>query len=461
MKSDKSPLVIGLIALLVFGLAGAGTFAFLLYRDKSEAVAATVAFTVNADGWSEETSSPIPVHVTGETVDNEKVDEKYFIGHSENNLSLKSGTYEVEVYASPVNADGGMYSAPKPVKLVIPTKEESDEPTADTVNVFENMAAAYGAVLDDPAGHIEDAEGVTSYTYRLVDINGDNLPELLLAHTQNKEVYSLSVFTTANDGTELVRLDQGSFLMSYGASSAGGYRGSVCFSPTDKTFFEESMSAGTGDGTLSKRVMTDNKLEPVHVKDFSMRRGESTDDVVPADCEYFTADNETDLSDRNPIEDMSKEQSGTSSDSSGITASAEISLSPAPANEITDEDIDKAQAAMKEAGLSETEINTFVDTARKARQEENDRIEAERKAEEERKAQEQKAKELEALGMYPGAGGARPANAQPCPVFSAGNVSFPSGTVASGNSWCSMGDDHVFCRGAGSNYPMQSCESGS
>ena len=184
---------------MVFLLVGSAVFGFLMWKHTSEHKAemepASVSITVNAEGWSEETSSPVPLHITGQTDDKEKVDEKYFVGKSDKELALKPGVYEIEVYASPVTEAGGMYRVAEPVEIGV-SKNASD-----------------------------------------------------------------------------------------------------------------------------------------------------------AKCK--------------------------------CSPSADITLSPIPANEITDEEIEKAQAAMKEAGLSEEEINTFVDVARKARQAELDRIEKERKAKEE------------------------------------------------------------------------------
>ena len=115
--------MVALTALLVFLLAGASVFGFLMWKhkEKAEEMAPTpVSFVVNAEGWSQETSSPVPIQVIGETADKEKVDVKYFLGASDEDLSLKPGTYNVEVYASPVNVDGGMYRCPKASKITVP-----------------------------------------------------------------------------------------------------------------------------------------------------------------------------------------------------------------------------------------------------------------------------------------------------------------------------------------------------
>ncbi|MBR6458842.1 MAG: hypothetical protein IKS49_01610 [Actinomycetaceae bacterium] len=144
--------MVALTAVLVFLLAGASVFGFLMWKHKNEMVASPVSFVVNAEGWSEESSSPVPVRVTGETIDKEKVDEKYFIGHSEKDLVLPPGTYKVETYASPVNADGGMYKTSEPVELVVPEiQEESGAPATSaspSVSADSGVAAVASAEIN-------------------------------------------------------------------------------------------------------------------------------------------------------------------------------------------------------------------------------------------------------------------------------------------------------------------------
>ncbi|MBR6458841.1 MAG: hypothetical protein IKS49_01605 [Actinomycetaceae bacterium] len=137
--------MVALTAVLVFLLAGASVFGFLMWRHKGELVASPVSFVVDAEGWSLETSSPIPLHVAGQTVSEEEVDVKYFVGRSEGDLLLKPGTYEVEVYASPVNGDGGMYRVSDPVELVVP--ENTDKTQTQPVPSVE----ASGSVESSPS----------------------------------------------------------------------------------------------------------------------------------------------------------------------------------------------------------------------------------------------------------------------------------------------------------------------
>lgn len=125
--------MVAVVAVLVFLLAGAAVFGFLMWKNASDMKPAPVelkpdsvelepvfvSLTVNAEGWSEETSSPIPLHITGRTYNKEKVDEKYFVGKSDKDFALKPGSYEIEVYASPVTEAGGMYRVAEPVKIDI------------------------------------------------------------------------------------------------------------------------------------------------------------------------------------------------------------------------------------------------------------------------------------------------------------------------------------------------------
>lgn len=150
-EAYMSKKMVALTAVLVFLVAAAAVFGFLMWKHKGEA-GSPVSFTVNAEGWSEETSSPVPVRVTGETIDKEKVDEKYFIGRSEKDLVLQPGTYKVETYASPVNADGGMYKTSEPVELVVPgAQEQSGGPATSaspSVSADPGVAAVASAEIN-------------------------------------------------------------------------------------------------------------------------------------------------------------------------------------------------------------------------------------------------------------------------------------------------------------------------
>ena len=150
-----------IVIVLVFLFASAGTFGFLMWKHKNDAEASPVLFAVNTQGWDKDSSSPIPIHITGQTTQNDTVDKQYFIGGSNNDLMLQPGEYTAEVYASPVNENGGMYDAPEPTKIVVPEKTNKPEKTAEPEKPTEPEKTGEPETQDSPDTSNSDAPVVT------------------------------------------------------------------------------------------------------------------------------------------------------------------------------------------------------------------------------------------------------------------------------------------------------------
>lgn len=135
-KRSKMPLVIVavVIALLAAG-SGAGYY-FGVYAPEQareaaeqEALAAkhAVRFSVSAQGWDTSAgASRLPVHITGKEERGKKVDAVRYIDSDGKGVELRRGSYEVEVTASPIAADGTVYAVPAE-KLSIKLGEKAAE----------------------------------------------------------------------------------------------------------------------------------------------------------------------------------------------------------------------------------------------------------------------------------------------------------------------------------------------
>lgn len=135
-KRSKRPLVIVavVIALLAAG-SGAGYY-FGVYAPEQareaaeqEALAAkhAVRFSVSAQGWDTSAgASRLPVHITGKEERGKKVDAVRYIDSDGKGVELRRGSYEVEVTASPIAADGTVYAVPAE-KLSIKLGEKAAE----------------------------------------------------------------------------------------------------------------------------------------------------------------------------------------------------------------------------------------------------------------------------------------------------------------------------------------------
>lgn len=135
-KCSKRPLVIAAVvaALLVVG-GGAGYY-FGIYAPEQarevaerEALAAkhAVRFSVSAQGWDTSAgASRLPVHITGKEERGKKVDAVRYVDSDGEGVELRCGSYEVEVAASPIAADGTIYAVPAD-KLDIKLGEKAAE----------------------------------------------------------------------------------------------------------------------------------------------------------------------------------------------------------------------------------------------------------------------------------------------------------------------------------------------
>lgn len=145
-------IVVGVI--VAIAVVGGGTWAFINYqhqqqeaaeqaqREKDEAIAKAehgVVIKVNGDGWDTSAgSSRLPVHVEGTDSQGEKVDEVQYATSDGHGINLRQGNYVLSVPASPIAADGTVFSVSNTqVEVSFTTKEEGSEIDATGRGGFE------------------------------------------------------------------------------------------------------------------------------------------------------------------------------------------------------------------------------------------------------------------------------------------------------------------------------------
>lgn len=117
-------IVAGII--VAIAVVGGGTWAFINYqhqqqeaaeqaqREKEEAIAKAehvVVIKVSGDGWDTSAgASRLPVHVEGTDSRGEKVDEVQYATSDGRGVNLRQGNYVLSVPASPIAADGTVFS---------------------------------------------------------------------------------------------------------------------------------------------------------------------------------------------------------------------------------------------------------------------------------------------------------------------------------------------------------------
>lgn len=157
-KRSKRPLMIAAVVAALLAAGGGAGYYFGVYAPEQarqaaeqEALAAkhAVRFSVSAQGWDTSAgASRLPVHITGKEERGKKVDAVRYVDSDGEGVELRRGSYEVEVAASPIAADGTIYAVPAD-KLDIKLGEKTAEKkTVDAGDVaLEPVEAA--EVTDD------------------------------------------------------------------------------------------------------------------------------------------------------------------------------------------------------------------------------------------------------------------------------------------------------------------------
>lgn len=138
-KRSKRPLAIAAVVIALLAAGGGAGYYFGVYAPEQarqaaeqEALAAkhAVRFSVSAQGWDTSAgASRLPVHITGKEERGKKVDTVRYIDSDGGGVELHRGSYEAEVAASPIAADGTIYAVPTD-KLDIKLGEKAAEKKA-------------------------------------------------------------------------------------------------------------------------------------------------------------------------------------------------------------------------------------------------------------------------------------------------------------------------------------------
>lgn len=135
-KRSKRLLAIAAVVIALLAAGGGAGYYFGVYTPEQARQAAeqetlaakhAVRFSVSAQGWDTSAgASRLPVHITGKEERGKKVDTVRYIDSDGRGVELRRGSYEVEVAASPIAADGTIYAVPAD-KLDIKLGEKAAE----------------------------------------------------------------------------------------------------------------------------------------------------------------------------------------------------------------------------------------------------------------------------------------------------------------------------------------------
>lgn len=110
--------IVILVALVLAGGGAAGVY-FGIYKPQQEREEADriahmeheAAISISAEGWDTASgASRLPVHITGKDLDGNAVDDVQYVDSAGEGIVLKQGTYTLAPVASPIGADGTIFT---------------------------------------------------------------------------------------------------------------------------------------------------------------------------------------------------------------------------------------------------------------------------------------------------------------------------------------------------------------
>lgn len=144
-KRSKKPFIIAAVVVALLAAGGGAGYYFGIYAPEQareaaeqEALAAkhAVRFTVSAEGWDTSAgASRLPLHITGKEARGKKVDVVRYVDSEGAGVELRRGSYEAEVAASPIAADGTIYAVPGEKVDVKVSKKAEGKKSIDAGNV--------------------------------------------------------------------------------------------------------------------------------------------------------------------------------------------------------------------------------------------------------------------------------------------------------------------------------------
>ncbi len=124
-------------------------------------------------------------------------------------------------------------------------QKKEAEPKEATTEKNAKLAKLYGQVLDTIGESDFNASSVNgNYSYALVNMNGDDMPQLAVCTETGGGVAAIKFFSADSDYANVVTSQE---LFSIGASAAGGFRGGMNQSRKQGSLLYTTFSAGTGD----------------------------------------------------------------------------------------------------------------------------------------------------------------------------------------------------------------------
>lgn len=159
-----------------------------------------------------------------------------------------------------------------PAETVTEDAPAEEEPAVKTP--IQRAGTAYHAATASASVFFdleEDLAASATYSYAFVNMNGDEIPQLLLKASGDPAVWNgIEIVRVVLYDAENDKLLEPARDIQIGVAGAGGYRGSLAYSAYGDGLLHSEFSAGTGEGEV-KRITTDgHRLDETFVAPISI-----------------------------------------------------------------------------------------------------------------------------------------------------------------------------------------------
>lgn len=147
---------------------------------------------------------------------------------------------------------------------------ESDDASAQQEQPAEQLAAAaYREVLADPSGHFEldeDRASDATFTYALVNMAQDPVPQLLVRATGESSAWNgIEVVRVFSYDAQTASLVAPARDIETGVAGVGGFRGGLMYSAYGNGLLRSELSSGTGEGSITRITLEGDDLAETFV----------------------------------------------------------------------------------------------------------------------------------------------------------------------------------------------------
>ena len=162
----------------VVALAAIGIFAFMQHRAYEEAHAATtVTVIMKLPGYEDDGGTGVPLAINGVDLDGNSVSERVVVPSSGGDISLKRGTYTVQVVGLAASSEGHVYQASQRAQRVEVGERGAVSVSAVSDGASSSTSSSSGASGGSSTGSSNPASGSTQPQFEFAEIPLDQLTD--------------------------------------------------------------------------------------------------------------------------------------------------------------------------------------------------------------------------------------------------------------------------------------------